>query len=70
MTDREMKTHQQDILFEKTLAQELLERKLYDKFQEYLDITIASAVNGMNKDEVDAVRKRAREAAKRYENAK
>ncbi|MCL2223864.1 MAG: hypothetical protein FWB96_02725 [Defluviitaleaceae bacterium] len=64
--EREMKKWQEDSLFENIFAQEMLAANKLNGYMQYLAVTNAKAMNGMTADEIDAVKKRAEETAKKY----
>ena len=64
MTDREKKEHQEQMLFENFLAQEVLSKKSPEVYQRYLRISSQRFKSGMSAEEIEAVQKRAEEASK------
>jgi len=66
MTDREMKKHQEEMLYENYFAQEMLSANKLEGYKQYLAVTNRKAKSGMNADEIEAVQKRAQESAMEY----
>jgi len=63
MTDREIRSVQEDRLYENIFALEMLNTGKTDHLKTYLIMMGEKAKNGMTSDEVDAVRERAKNAA-------
>jgi hypothetical protein len=62
-TDREMRKHQEEMLFENFLAQEMLAANKTDQYKKYLKLANNKAKSGMTAEEIDAVHQRAKESA-------
>ena len=62
MQNRELQERQELALFENSLAQEFLERGKPEKLAKYLKMSDKRLRSGMTAEEIDAVKKRAKEA--------
>lgn len=67
-SEREMRKHQEESLYENLFAQEMLKDNKIDSYRQYLAVTNEKAKCGMTAEEIEAVTKRAQEAAKKYNN--
>ena len=64
MYEREMRTVQESAYYENLYAQEMLKAGKTDEYMAYLKATQHKLKSGMTAEEIDAVQKRAEEAAK------
>ncbi|MCL2224132.1 MAG: hypothetical protein FWB96_04085 [Defluviitaleaceae bacterium] len=62
MQNRELQERQELALFENSLAQEFLAKGQHEKLSRYLKMTDKRLRSGMTAEEIDAVKKRAKEA--------
>jgi hypothetical protein len=60
--EREIKTNQEDRLFDNFLSQKLLKEGKTDKLSSYLSMMGEKAQSGMTAEEIDAVRERVNRA--------
>jgi len=67
-SEREMRKHQEESLYENIFAQEMLKANKLNDYLQYLAVTNEKAKSGMTAEEIDAVTKRALESAKNYDN--
>lgn len=67
-SEREMRKHQEESLYENIFAQEMLKANKLNDYLQYLAVTNEKAKSGMTAEEIDAVTKRAQESAKNYDN--
>ena len=67
-SEREMKEKQEERLYENYFAQEMLKANKYNGYQQYLKVSSNRVKSGMSAEEIDAVKQRAVESAKEYEN--
>lgn len=65
MQDRELKTVQQDRLFEIQFAMALVEGGMIEELRDHLGTGLEAAMNGMSADEIEAVRSRVDRAVDR-----
>ena len=66
MMNREMQKYQEEMLLENYFAQEMLKAKKYDEYLKYIEVSNVRLKSGMTAEEIDAVMKRAEEAAKKF----
>jgi len=65
-TERELRTHQERMLYLILKAQTLLEAGVTDILSDYLLDSFEDAQSGMNNDEVDAIRARVARSCKNH----
>jgi hypothetical protein len=65
-TEREKKVEQETLLYENYFAQEMLNAGKLEEYCKYLKAMSERGKNGMTADEIEAVQKRAQNAAKVY----
>ena len=63
--DRQVRTYQQQLLFENILAQEALAASKIEEYKKYLRISGENAKSGMTNEEIDMVYHRAQVAAEK-----
>ena len=61
-SERELRTHQEQLLFNILMVRKLVGENNMDALENYLSMTCENAQNGMSADEVDAVRARVERA--------
>ena len=68
MNDREMRVVKEDKLYELLFAQELIDAGKLPFYRNYIGMMSEKEKNGMNADEVDAVKERVKAAASKHTN--
>jgi len=67
-TEREMREKQEERLYENFFAQEMLAANKHNDYKQYLKVSSQRVKSGMTAEEIDAVKQRAIESAKEYNN--
>lgn len=68
MYEREKREVQENALYENCYAQKMLQSGMINEYLLYLKLMNEKCKNGMTNDEVEAVERRAENAAKAYKN--